>query len=66
MDQHRKLLDTKEYANFTLDNGIEVVCISDTRQDDLERTAAIAVAVGVGCFSDPREVQGMAHYLEHM
>lgn len=28
--------------------------------------AAAALAVGVGSFSDPREFQGLAHYLEHM
>lgn len=28
--------------------------------------AAAAMAVGVGSFSDPAEMQGLSHYLEHM
>jgi len=28
--------------------------------------AACGLCVGVGSFSDPPEVQGMAHFLEHM
>jgi nardilysin len=28
--------------------------------------AAAAMAVGVGSFSDPHDVQGLSHYLEHM
>jgi predicted Zn-dependent peptidase len=28
--------------------------------------AAVALCVGVGCFSDPQEVQGLSHFLEHM
>ncbi len=28
--------------------------------------AAAAMAVGVGSFSDPAELQGLSHYLEHM
>jgi nardilysin len=30
------------------------------------RKAAIAMAVGVGSFSDPPHLQGAAHFLEHM
>ena len=30
------------------------------------RVAGAAMAVGVGSFSDPSSVQGLAHYLEHM
>uniref|UniRef100_A0A182QVQ5 Nardilysin n=1 Tax=Anopheles farauti TaxID=69004 RepID=A0A182QVQ5_9DIPT len=31
-----------------------------------EKLAAAALCVGVGSFSDPRHVQGLAHFLEHM
>lgn len=31
-----------------------------------EKLAAAALCVGVGSFSDPRNVQGLAHFLEHM
>lgn len=28
--------------------------------------AAAGLCIGVGSFSDPKNVQGMAHFLEHM
>ncbi|XP_065095292.1 nardilysin-like isoform X1 [Ochlerotatus camptorhynchus] len=31
-----------------------------------EKLAAAALCIGVGSFSDPRSVQGLAHFLEHM
>ncbi|KAJ8920211.1 hypothetical protein NQ315_011872 [Exocentrus adspersus] len=31
-----------------------------------QKMAAAALCIGVGSFSDPKEVQGMAHFLEHM
>lgn len=34
--------------------------------EDGEKLAAAALCVGVGSFSDPRNVQGLAHFLEHM
>ncbi|CAM9583212.1 unnamed protein product, partial [Phaeothamnion confervicola] len=33
---------------------------------DIVKRAAVAMAVGVGSFSDPPHCQGLAHYLEHM
>ena len=30
------------------------------------KRAAVAMAVGVGSFSDPEDLQGLSHYLEHM
>jgi hypothetical protein len=37
-----------------------------TEAPGASKKAAAAMAVGVGSFSDPREVQGLSHYLEHM
>ena len=31
-----------------------------------DQKAAVAVAVGVGSFSDPPQLGGLAHFLEHM
>ncbi|XP_055534870.1 nardilysin isoform X2 [Wyeomyia smithii] len=31
-----------------------------------EKLAAAALSIGVGSFSDPRAIQGLAHFLEHM
>ena len=54
--------DERTYAAVTLDNGLQVLMVSD---QETEKSAA-ALSVGVGAFSDPMDFQGMAHYLEHM
>jgi protease-3 len=54
--------DDREYAAVALDNGLQVLMVSDATT---EKSAA-ALSVGVGAFSDPMDFQGMAHYLEHM
>ena len=54
--------DARDYRTLTLDNGIEVLLVSDP---NVEKSAA-ALSVGVGLLSDPMDYQGMAHYLEHM
>ena len=54
--------DKRVIKTLTLDNGLDVLLISDP---DVHRSAA-ALAVGVGHLHDPKEKQGLAHYLEHM
>jgi insulysin len=54
--------DQSEYRHLVLDNGLRVVLLSDP---DLNKSSA-AIAVGVGSLSDPKERQGVAHFLEHM
>jgi len=54
--------DARDYRTLTLDNGIDVLLVSDP---NVEKSAA-ALSVGVGLLSDPMDYQGMAHYLEHM
>lgn len=54
--------DSRQYQTLTLDNGIEVLLVSDPA---VEKSAA-ALSVGVGLLFDPMAYQGMAHYLEHM
>lgn len=39
---------------------------SDTDESNTEILSAVALAVDVGSFSDPPDVQGLAHFLEHM
>ena len=55
-------LDKSEYRKLTLDNGIKVLLLSDPK---LNKSSA-SMAVEVGSLSDPRDIQGMAHFLEHM
>ncbi|MCF2856067.1 insulinase family protein [Pseudoalteromonas sp. SMS1] len=54
--------DDRQYRVLTLENGIDVVLVSDP---SAEKSAA-ALSVGVGLLHDPMSQQGMAHYLEHM
>ncbi|PKI18005.1 insulinase family protein [Colwellia sp. 12G3] len=54
--------DSKQYQAITLDNGLRVLLIHN---DETAKSAA-ALAVNVGHFNDPRDRQGLAHFLEHM
>ena len=54
--------DPKHYKAITLDNGLRVLLIHN---NETSKSAA-ALAVNVGHFNDPRERQGLAHFLEHM
>ncbi len=50
--------DEKESGAGSVDDGGE--------DDGGVRPAALALCVKVGSFSDPLELQGLAHFLEHM
>lgn len=54
--------DSREYRSITLDNGLEVLLISDPDADK----AAAAMDVSVGSDYDPEDMPGLAHFLEHM
>ena len=54
--------DLRDYDTFVLENGMEVLVISDPNTD----LAATSLRVRVGSFSDPWDRQGLAHFLEHM
>ena len=54
--------DTREAKAFELPNGLKAVVISDPHTE----VAACSVEVSVGHFSDPAELPGLAHYLEHL
>lgn len=54
--------DDRAYRTLMLDNGLEVMLISDP---STEKSAA-SLSVSVGLLHDPMTQQGMAHYLEHM
>lgn len=55
-------IGTRETRTLTLENGLDVLLISDP---DVARSAS-ALSVGVGHLFDPKEKMGLAHYLEHM
>jgi len=54
--------DLKKYQSFTLDNGLRVLLVHNEETDK----SAAALAVNVGHFNDPKDRQGLAHFLEHM
>lgn len=54
--------DTRDYLAFKLPNQLEVLVISDPDADK----AAASLSVGVGSGSDPKDREGLAHFLEHM
>lgn len=54
--------DSNDYHLLTLNNGLNVILVSDPQA---ERFAA-SMAVNVGSYQDPKNQQGLAHFLEHM
>lgn len=54
--------DKREYRCLQLSNGLSVLLVSDKETDK----SAAAMDVRVGHFSDPDELPGLAHFLEHM
>ena len=54
--------DLKTYQTVTLSNGLRVLLI----QNKETQKSAAALAVNAGHFNDPKDRQGLAHFLEHM
>ncbi|KAJ2875578.1 metalloprotease [Coemansia aciculifera] len=54
--------DTNDYKLIRLPNNLVVMCVQDTETE----TAAAALSVNVGSNMNPVELQGLAHFLEHM
>ncbi len=55
-------IDERDYLAFKLDNELQVMVISDPKADK----AAASLSVNVGSGSDPKDREGLAHFLEHM
>ena len=65
----KELVDINEFKNknrkekeVVLKNGLKVLLISDPTVNQ----SAAAMDVKVGSIDDPRDSEGLAHYLEHM
>ena len=54
--------DPASYRSLVLDNGLQVLLVSD----DKFEFAYASMAVKVGYFQDPEELPGLAHLYEHM
>jgi secreted Zn-dependent insulinase-like peptidase len=59
---NKSLTDQNDYRLITLPNHLKVLLVNDPQA---ERFSA-SLAVNVGSFQDPRDQQGLAHFLEHM
>ncbi|KAK7285599.1 hypothetical protein RJT34_20375 [Clitoria ternatea] len=55
-------IDKRDYRRIVLRNSLQVLLISDP---DTDKCAA-SMDVGVGYYSDPAGLEGLAHFLEHM
>jgi insulysin len=54
--------DDRDYRYVTLDNGLQVLLVSDPTTDK----AAASLVVFRGSYHEPAEYPGLAHFLEHM
>jgi secreted Zn-dependent insulinase-like peptidase len=54
--------DKRMYRYLVLDNGLKVLLVSDPASEK----AAASMDIKVGSRFDPKEHQGLAHFLEHM
>ena len=54
--------DNNQYRYIELDNGLKALLISDPGAD----RAAASLNVAVGSGDDPKDREGLAHFLEHM
>ncbi|TQV89203.1 insulinase family protein [Aliikangiella coralliicola] len=54
--------DPADYQLITLENGIKVLLVSDSRA----KLATASLSVAAGYFHDPNNMAGVAHLLEHM
>ena len=59
---NKSAIDHRTYQVLCLENQLRVLLISDPNTN----ISAAAMDVAVGSFSDPPEVQGLAHFCEHM
>ncbi|EKX44432.1 hypothetical protein GUITHDRAFT_72179 [Guillardia theta CCMP2712] len=58
----KPLTDERAYKHIKLANQLEAIVVSDPSC----HSAAAALCVAAGQLDDPGEVQGLAHFLEHM
>lgn len=54
--------DKAKFRRFTLDNGMKVLLVTDPKYNK----SAASLVVHTGQIDDPRDTEGMAHFLEHM
>ena len=58
----RPIVDSKEYKYFQLPNKLRILLVHNPSA----KVSAASLQVNVGSLSNPRDVPGLAHFLEHM
>ncbi|KAJ2392377.1 metalloprotease, partial [Coemansia sp. RSA 2603] len=61
-DLNKSESDVREYRLIRLPNGLTAMMV----HDDIESKACAALDVNVGSLADPPELQGLAHFCEHL
>lgn len=54
--------DTAVYRRFVMDNGMKVLLVSDPKFNK----SGASLVVNTGQMDDPKDTEGLAHFLEHM
>jgi insulysin len=54
--------DKRVWSHAELKNGLRVMLIQDAESE----MAGAALGVDIGSHGDPRDIPGLAHFLEHM
>ncbi|WP_440053759.1 insulinase family protein [Pseudoalteromonas sp. T1lg65] len=54
--------DKRDYRYLELDNGLKVILVSDENADK----SAASMDVHIGHMADPKDREGLTHFLEHM
>lgn len=76
---NKGLSDWRKYRTLTLSNGIQVALVQEQQQQQHEHNindtsntnnihihTACSVCINTGASSDPRNLSGLAHFVEHM
>ncbi|KAJ1733777.1 metalloprotease [Coemansia biformis] len=61
-DLNKSLSDSREYRLIRLPNGLVAMVVHDVE----ESKACASLGVNVGSLADPPELQGLAHFCEHL
>lgn len=60
--------DRKNYKYIRLPNGLKAVLVQppSNGEEDVTGETAVCLCINAGSFDDPKSVQGLSHFLEHM
>ena len=54
--------DLRDFIGGTLENNIKYILI----HDKFLKSSYVSITINIGCFADPIDTGGLAHFLEHM